>query len=97
MNTPEAPSNPKLAKLFHQHLQAGDQIRYVDDTTLVVWHQNQVGAFGCLTLILLGLITAFIVPIILLILGGLSPNGQLITYTVKRNGKIKKTSKAAPK
>lgn len=84
MNTPEAPSNPKLAKLFHQHLQAGDQIRYVDDTTLVVWHQNQVGAFGCLTLILL-------------ILGGLSPNGQLITYTVKRNGKIKKTSKAAPK
>jgi fumarate reductase subunit D len=40
-------------------------------------------------------VTAFIVPIILLILGALSPGGQLITYTVKPNGKIKKKSHAA--
>jgi fumarate reductase subunit D len=60
-----------------------------------VFRRNQWGCGGLILLIILGIVTAFIVPIILLILGALSPGGQLITYTVKPNGKIKKKSHAA--
>jgi hypothetical protein len=35
------------------------------------------------------------VPLILLILGALSPSGQVITYTLKPNGKIKKKQRSA--
>lgn len=90
----QRPSNPKLAKLFDKHLQAGDEIRYADDNQLVVFKQNKWGCGGLLLLIVLGILTALIVPIILLIMGALAPGGQVITYTVKKNGKIK--TKAAP-
>lgn len=93
----QRPDNPKLAKLFDKHLQAGHEIRYSDDTRLVVWKKNELGCGGLILLILLGLLTAFIVPLILLLLGALSPRGQVITYTVKPNGNIKTQTKPAPK
>lgn len=95
--TVQRPSNPKLAKLFDKHLQAGDEIRYADETQLVVFKQNKWGCTGLLLLIALGIITAFIVPLILLLMGAFAPGGQVITYTVKKNGKIKTKAKAAQK
>lgn len=94
---PQRPSNPDLAKLFDKHMRAGDTIRYADDTQMIVWHPTGLGCGALIWLILLGILTLFIVPIILLILGALNPSGQLITYTVQDNGKIKKKSRPAPK
>jgi hypothetical protein len=89
------PTHPQLAKIFDKAIREGLEIRYADDTQLVVFRRNQWVCGGLILLIILGIVTAFIVPIILLILGALSPGGQLITYTVKPNGKIKKKSHAA--
>lgn len=71
------------------------EIRYADDTQVVVYRKNQWGCGGIILLIVLGLLTAFIVPIILLILGALAPGGQVITYTLRPNGSVKKKSRAA--
>lgn len=98
MTTPAGstrPSNPKLAKIFDDAIRSGREVRYADEASVVVYQKNELGAGGCLMLILLGLITAFIVPLILLLLGALSPSGQVITYTLKPNGRIKKKSRAA--
>lgn len=86
----QRPANPKLAKLFDQALQKGSEIRYVDDGRLVIAEQLSLGGFGCLVLIILGLLTAFIVPIILLALGALKPAYKIVTYTLKPNGSIKR-------
>lgn len=83
------PTQPALAKAFDAEIRKGSEIRYADDQQLVVWRQNRWGGGGCLLLIILGLLTAFIVPIILLILGALAPGGHIVTFTVKPNGKLK--------
>lgn len=98
MTTPAGatrPSNPKLAKIFDDALHSGREIRYADETQVVVYQKNQWGCGGIILLILLGIITAFIVPIILLILGAFAPGGQVITYTLQPNGKVKKKQRAA--
>lgn len=89
------PSNPKLAKVFDQAIQNGLEVRYADDTQVVVFRKNQWGCGGLILLILLGIFTLFIVPIILLILGALAPGGQVITYTLTPSGKIKTKARAA--
>lgn len=89
------PSNPKLAKVFDQAIQNGLEVRYADDTRVVVFRKNQWGCGGLILLIILGILTVFIVPIILLILGALAPGGQVITYTLTSSGKIKKKARAA--
>jgi len=89
---PTAPQHPELNKLFHKHLDAGDHIRYADETKLIVWHDNsQPGCLGVLTLIFLAIITIGIWLIILFMLGGLSNKGELITYTLNKRGKVKKS------
>jgi len=98
MSTPAGisrPSNPKLAKIFNDAIQNGLEVRFADDTQVVVYRKNQWGCGGIILLILLGILTAFIVPLILLILGALAPGGQVITYTLQPNGKIKKKMRAA--
>lgn len=98
MSTPAGitrPSNPKLAKIFDDAIQSGREIRFADETTVVVYQKNQWGCGGIILLILLGIFTLLIVPIILLILGALAPGGQVITYTLQPNGKIKKKQRAA--
>lgn len=98
MTTPAGvsrPTNPKLAKIFDEAIRSGREVRFADETTVVVYQKNQWGAGGCLLLIILGIVTAFIVPIILLLLGALSPGGQVITYTLKPNGRVKKKQRAA--
>lgn len=97
MSTPNLsrPSNPKLARIFDDALRSGREVRYADDTTVIVYQKNHWGAGGCLLLIILGIVTAFIVPIILLILGALAPGGQVITYTLRPNGSVKKKMRAA--
>ncbi|WP_157486884.1 hypothetical protein [Leucobacter salsicius] len=98
MNVPTGavrPSNKNLAKIFDQSLQGGMEIRYADETQVVVYRKNQWGCGGLIFLIVIGLLTAFIVPLILLILGAFAPGGQVITYTLKPNGKVKKKQRAA--
>lgn len=98
MTTPSGamrPSNPKLAKIFDQALQNGQEIRFADEQHVIVYSKNQWGCGGLIFLIVIGLLTAFIVPLVLLILGALSPGGQVTTYTLKPNGKIKKKQRAA--
>lgn len=95
--TPQRPTNPRLAKVFDEAIRSGKEIRYVDESTLVVYQVNQWGCGGLLFLLLIGLLTAFIVPLILLILGALSPGGQVITYTVRPNGRLKVKRQAARK
>lgn len=98
MTTPTGltrPQNPQLAKVFDRALRDGLEIRFADNTQVVVYRRNRWGCGGILLLILLGIVTAFIVPIILLFLGMLAPGGRVITYTVKPNGKIRKKSRAS--
>lgn len=89
------PQNPQLARVFDRALRDGLEIRYADNTQVVVYRRNRWGCGGILLLILLGIVTAFIVPIILLLLGMLAPGGRVIMYTLKPNGKVKKKSRAA--
>lgn len=89
------PTNKKLAKIFDQALHNGLEIRYADETQVVTYRKNQWGCGGLILLFLIGVVTAFIVPLILLILGALSPGGQVTTYTLKPNGKLKKKQRAA--
>jgi len=89
------PTDRRLAKAFDDALTRGYEIRYADETRVVVYRKNQWGCGGLLFLILLGVLTAFIVPLILLILGAFSPSGQTITYELKPNGKLKKKTRAA--
>ena len=93
--TPTRPTHPGLAQAFDRELRAGHEIRYADDTQVVAYRKNQWGCLGIIFLIIIGLLTVFIVPIILFILGALSPGGQTITYTLKPNGKVKKKTRAA--
>lgn len=98
MTTPAGisrPTNPKLARVFDDAVQNGLEIRYVDEQQVVVYRQNKWGCGGLILLIVLGMLTLFIVPIILLVLGALAPGGQVITYTLKPNGKLKKKQRAA--
>lgn len=95
MSTPVRPSHPQLARLFDLAVQSGAEIRYVDETQLVVFRKNTLGCGGCLLLVLLGLATAFIVPIILLLLGTFSNGGQVTTYTLRPNGRVKKRTRPA--
>lgn len=92
---PTRPTNPKLARVFDDALRKGLEIRYADDTQVVVWKRSQWGCGGIIFLILIGLLTAFIVPLILILLGALSPSGQVITYTLKPNGKLKTKARSA--
>ncbi|QAB18780.1 hypothetical protein Leucomu_13445 [Leucobacter muris] len=89
------PSNSKLAKIFDEAIQNGLEIRYSSEQQVVVYRKNQWGCGGLILLVILGILTAFIVPIILLVLGALSPGGQVTTYTLMPNGKIKKKQRAA--
>lgn len=91
----QKPQNPKLAAVFDQALRQGKEIRYADEGQVVVYQKNQLGCGGLIFLIILGICTAFIVPLILLLLGALSPSGQVIIYTLKPNGKLRKQYKAA--
>lgn len=98
MTTPAGisrPTNPKLARVFDDAVQNGLEIRYVDEQQVVVYRQNKWGCGGLILLIVLGMLTLFIVPIILLVLGALAPGGQVITYTLMPNGKLKKKQRAA--
>ena len=96
MTTPfQRPTDPKLAKVFDDALHEGLEIRYADESQVVIWKKNQWGCGGILLLILLGIVTAFIVPLVLLIFGALSPSGQVITYTLSPSGSIKKKSRSA--
>ena len=98
MTTPAGlsrPTNARLAKVFDDALKNGLEIRYADDSQVVIYQRNHWGCGGLIVLLILGLLTAFIVPIILLVLGALSPSGQVITYTVKPNGKLKAKKRAA--
>lgn len=94
MATYQRPQHPVLARRFDEAVERGWEVRYADDTRLVVWRRNELGCGGLLVLLLLGLVTAFIVPVVLLVLGALSPSGQIITYTVTQSGKVKKKSRA---
>lgn len=85
----QRPTDPRLARIFDQALRRGEEIRYADEQQVVVYRQNRWGFGGWMLLIVLGLLTAFIVPIILLILGALAPGGTITTYTLKR-GRIHK-------
>lgn len=89
------PSHPALARHFDDALSRGYEIRYADEHQVVVYRQNSWGCGGCLLLILLGIVTVFIVPIILLLLGVIAPGGQVITYTLQPNGRVKKKQRAA--
>lgn len=91
----QKPSNPKLAKLYMDAVRSGAEIRHVDETTLVVWSRNTWGCGGVLLLIILGVLTAFIVPLILLFLGALAPGGQITTYTLMPSGRVKKKQRRA--
>ena len=91
----QRPSNPKLAKVFDDAIRSGREVRFADESSVVVYQKNQWGCGGVILLILLGIITAFIVPLILLLLGAFAPGGQIITYTLTSNGKVKKKMKAA--
>lgn len=96
MTTPfQRPTDPKLARVFDEALHDGLEIRYADEQQVVIWKRNQWGCGGITLLILLGIVTAFIVPLVLLILGALSPSGQVITYTLTPSGKIQKKSRSA--
>jgi hypothetical protein len=98
MTTPAGyarPNNKKLAKIFDDAIRDGLDVRYADDTKVVVYRQNRWGCGGIILLVILGIVTVLIVPIILLILGALSPGGQVITYTLTRTGRVKKKSRAA--
>ncbi|UOE45456.1 hypothetical protein [Agromyces larvae] len=94
-NNVTRPSHPALAKVFDQAIQSGLEVRYADEQQVVVFRKNQWGCGGIIFLIILGLLTAFIVPLVLLILGAFAPGGQVITYTLKPNGKLKKKTRAA--
>ncbi|MFJ4174010.1 hypothetical protein [Microbacterium sp. NPDC089696] len=89
------PSNPKLARIFDDAIRSGREVRYADETSVVVYQRNQWGCGGIILLILLGLLTAFIVPIILLVLGAFAPGGQVITHTLQPNGRVKTKRRAA--
>lgn len=89
--TPVRPAHPELAKLFDQAIQSGQEIRYVDETRLVVFRKNSWGCGGIIFLVIIGLLTAFIVPIILFFMGALAPGGRVITYEVQKNGKVKQS------
>lgn len=94
-NGQSRPANPRLAGAFDKLVQTGYEIRYADETQVVGWKKNQWGCGGLIFLILLGVLTVFIVPLILLILGAFSPGGHTITYTLKPNGKLKKKQASA--
>ena len=89
------PTHPKLAKLFDQAVNRGDEVRYADNTRLVIHRSHGIGCGGWILLILLGIVTAFIVPIILLLLGMVPRKGQATIYTVRPNGKIAKRVRRA--
>ena len=89
------PANRHLAKAFDDALHRGYEIRYADETQLVVFHKTQWGCGGLIFLIIIGLLTAFIVPIVLLILGAFSSAGQVTTYTLEPNGKVEKKTRRA--
>jgi len=89
------PENKKLAAIFDDAISRGYEIRYADERRLSVYRKNQWGCFGILLLILIGILTVFIVPIILFILGVISPGGQVITYTLTDSGQVKKRSRSA--
>lgn len=91
----QRPQQPALAKIFDKAIQSGQEIRYADETQVVVYRQNKWGCGGLIFLIVVGLLTVFIVPLILLVLGALAPGGQITTYTLQPNGKVKKKQRAA--
>lgn len=89
------PLNPKLAKLFDEAINRGDEIRFADETRLVIYRSRGIGCGGWILLILLGIVTVFIVPLILLLLGAVPRKGQTVTYTLKPNGNLKKRVRKA--
>ncbi|WP_217132315.1 hypothetical protein [Leucobacter chinensis] len=89
------PENPRLARCFDDALSRGYEIRYVDETQVIADRKNTWGCLGLAFLFGIGVLTAFVVPIILLILGAFAPRGQVITYRLKRNGKVSKKRRAA--
>lgn len=91
----DRPTQPDLARLYDDAVSAGHEIRYASDERLVVYVENRWGCGGILLLIALGIVTAFIVPIILLVLGMLAPGGRVYTYELQPNGKVKRSMKTA--
>lgn len=89
------PSNPKLAKIFDDAIRSGREIRYADETSVVIYQKNQWGCGGIILLIVLGILTAFIIPLILLLIGAFAPSGQVISYTLTSSGKVKRKARAA--
>lgn len=89
------PTQPQLARLFDREVQSGAEVRCADDTQLVVFRRTSLDCGGVLMLILLGIVTAFLVPMILLLLGAFSKTGQITTYTVRPDGTIKKRTRPA--
>lgn len=89
----EAPAHPKLRKEFHKAIKAGAQIRYASDDKLVVWYPPK--KLGCLWWMLLIICIIITLGLALLFAGvtAILRRGQVVTWEVKRNGKVKKTTK----
>lgn len=87
-----APNHPGLRKLYFKAIENGEQIRYADEERLVTWKQNEMGCVGVLFVITLAIITLGL-ALLFGLLALLDKSGTLTTYTVKKNGKIKKKVK----
>lgn len=99
MTTPtgfQRPQHPQLASIFDKAIRRGDEIRYVDEQTLVVFEETKIGFIGgCLgTVILIGLIIISFGLVLLFAIAGVGKrSGSIVTYTVARNGKVKRSVK----
>lgn len=90
----ERPNNEALARLYDDAVRRGYEIRHSAENRLITYRKNPWGAKEIVTLVLLGVLTLLIVPIILLFLAVVSPGGQLTTYTVRTGGKVKKVQRS---
>ena len=82
--------HPKLQTLRDKHARKGHHIRDFTDNQLVVWIPP--ASVGCLGMIIFWLLVIVSLGLALLfgILAFLDKSGTLVTYTVKRSGKVKK-------
>lgn len=87
------PSDPKLASKLDKAVRQGAQIRYADDTKVVAWYPPK--NIGCIGMIIFWTLVVITVGIALLfgILAMMDKRGTLITWELKRSGRIKKKVK----
>lgn len=84
------PNHPELAKHFDKALKSGAQIRFADDKKVIAWYAPQ--SIGCVGMVIFWILVVFTLGLALLfgILASLDKRGTLITWEVKRTGKVKK-------